>query len=123
MCEGLPGHVFLPFHYGDRDGGGEPRAANELTLEQMRTIQSYVKSAGKGLVVVGGDKSYGLGDYLGTPLEETIPVSVRPPSAEQKSTVAHNKSQRKSSAGVATFTSIQSSGTVKYGPRRSWPTI
>lgn len=62
--------------------------ANDLTLEQMRTLQSYVKSSGRGLVVIGGDRSYGLGDYLGTPIEETIPVSVRPPSAEQKSTVA-----------------------------------
>ncbi len=62
--------------------------ATDLTLEQMRTLQTFVKSTGKGVVVVGGDKSYGLGDYLATPLEEMLPVSVRPPSAEQKSTVA-----------------------------------
>ncbi len=28
----IPGHLFVPFHYGDWDEPGRPRAANELTL-------------------------------------------------------------------------------------------
>lgn len=32
IAEMAPGVVFLPFHYGTWDVGGEPRAANELTL-------------------------------------------------------------------------------------------
>jgi ferredoxin-nitrate reductase len=27
-----PGHLFMPFHYGDWDGPGRPRAGNELTI-------------------------------------------------------------------------------------------
>jgi anaerobic selenocysteine-containing dehydrogenase len=32
IADVLPGHVFLPFHYGSWDRPGVPRAANELTL-------------------------------------------------------------------------------------------
>lgn len=28
----LPGHLFIPFHYGDWDNPEHPRAANELTI-------------------------------------------------------------------------------------------
>jgi uncharacterized membrane protein len=41
---------------------------------QMRTIQSYVRDFGGGLVVIGGDSSYGPGGYARTPLEDMLPV-------------------------------------------------
>ena len=48
--------------------------ATRMTVPQMRAIQSYVQNLGGGLVVIGGDKSFGVGRYARTPLEETLPV-------------------------------------------------
>jgi Mg-chelatase subunit ChlD len=50
--------------------------ATRLTTPQMKSIQSYVQNLGGGLVVVGGDKSYGVGRYARTPLEEALPVKM-----------------------------------------------
>lgn len=48
--------------------------ATMLTLDQMRAIQSFVRDAGGGLLVIGGPESFGMGSYDRTPLEETLPV-------------------------------------------------
>jgi uncharacterized membrane protein len=50
--------------------------AFKLTPRQLDLIQSYVRDLGHGLVVVGGDESYGPGGYFQTPLEETLPVAM-----------------------------------------------
>lgn len=50
--------------------------ATKMTPSQMRSIQSYVQNLGGGLVVIGGDKSYGVGRYGRTPLEEALPVKM-----------------------------------------------
>jgi Mg-chelatase subunit ChlD len=50
--------------------------ASKLSNAQMKAIQSYVQNLGGGLVVVGGDKSYGVGRYGRTPLEEALPVKM-----------------------------------------------
>jgi Mg-chelatase subunit ChlD/uncharacterized membrane protein len=50
--------------------------ANSMTVPQMKSIQSYVQNLGGGLVVVGGDKSYGVGRYARTPLEDALPVKM-----------------------------------------------
>ncbi|MCX7796108.1 MAG: VWA domain-containing protein [bacterium] len=52
-------------------------SATSLTLNQMRAIQSFVRDAGGGLLVIGGPNSFGMGSYMGTPLEETLPVESR----------------------------------------------
>jgi len=49
--------------------------ASSLTTSGMRLIAGYVRDLGGGLVVVGGDKSFGAGGYGQTPLEEALPVS------------------------------------------------
>jgi ferredoxin-nitrate reductase len=43
----LPGHVFIPFHFGYWDDPDHPRAANELTLTEWDPVskQPYFKSA------------------------------------------------------------------------------
>jgi Ca-activated chloride channel homolog len=50
--------------------------ANKLSSPQMKSIQSYVQNLGGGLVVVGGDKSFGVGRYARTPLEDALPVKM-----------------------------------------------
>ena len=48
--------------------------AAEISESQMRAISSYVQNLGGGLVVIGGDQSYGVGRYNRTPLEDALPV-------------------------------------------------
>jgi Mg-chelatase subunit ChlD len=49
-------------------------AARDLPLEAVTALPAYVRDLGKGLVMVGGNKSYGVGGYSGTPIEEALPV-------------------------------------------------
>jgi uncharacterized membrane protein len=48
----------------------------DLTGQQMLSLQSYVRDLGCGLVMVGGESSYGPGGYRETPVEETLPVTM-----------------------------------------------
>lgn len=50
--------------------------STRLTPRQQVRLQSYVRDLGGGLIFVGGDKSYGVGGYAQTPLEETLPVTM-----------------------------------------------
>src|SRR6185369_5718304 len=43
---------------------------------QLTGIQQYVRDFGRGLVMIGGPKSYGAGGYTDTPVEETLPVDM-----------------------------------------------
>ena len=54
----------------------------------MQTLDTYVRDAGRGLVAVGGDDSYGMGDYDGTPLEELLPVFARVRDPQRRPSVA-----------------------------------
>ena len=47
-----------------------------LTDRQLASLQVYVRDLGKGLVMIGGPRSYGAGGYQRTPLEETLPVDM-----------------------------------------------
>ncbi|MBW2255882.1 MAG: VWA domain-containing protein, partial [Deltaproteobacteria bacterium] len=47
-----------------------------LSLRQQEALQSYVRDLGRGLVMVGGDRSFGLGGYYRSPIEEALPVSM-----------------------------------------------
>lgn len=49
---------------------------DELGREKAELLDNYVKSMGRGLLVTGGDNSYVLGGYLGTRLEEMLPVDM-----------------------------------------------
>lgn len=49
--------------------------ATDLTPAQMRLLASYVRDFGGGLIMLGGDKSFGLGGYFRTPIEDILPVS------------------------------------------------
>ena len=50
--------------------------ATGLSRAQMVGLRDYVAEMGGGLVVIGGPHSFGAGGYHGTPLEETLPVSM-----------------------------------------------
>jgi len=48
----------------------------KLTRQQMTYIRDYVRDYGGGLVMVGGEESFGLGGYYRTPIEEALPVTM-----------------------------------------------
>ena len=48
--------------------------ARSLAPEQIAALAASTRDLGHGLLTIGGDRSYGLGGYLGTPLEELLPV-------------------------------------------------
>src|SRR6185369_16308267 len=47
-----------------------------LSDAQLGGIQQYVRDFGRGLVMIGGPKSYGAGGYTDTPVEESLPVDM-----------------------------------------------
>jgi Mg-chelatase subunit ChlD len=49
--------------------------ASALTHDQMTGVAAFVHDLGRGLLVVGGPTSYGLGKYDGTPLGDAMPVT------------------------------------------------
>ncbi|GAB4574473.1 MAG: VWA domain-containing protein [Anaerolineae bacterium] len=51
--------------------------AADLSPLRMETLRSYVRDLGGGLVVIGGEHSYGVGGYYRTPLEDTLPVEMQ----------------------------------------------
>jgi uncharacterized membrane protein len=48
----------------------------KLTRAQMGHIRDYVRDHGGGLLMVGGEESFGLGGYYRTPVEEALPVTM-----------------------------------------------
>ncbi|MTV24720.1 VWA domain-containing protein [Nitriliruptoraceae bacterium ZYF776] len=51
-------------------------------------LDAYVRDAGRGLTVVGGERSYGLGGYDGTAVEELLPVFARIQDPQRRPSVA-----------------------------------
>jgi uncharacterized membrane protein len=48
--------------------------ARSLPVGTMAALPGYVRDLGKGLVMIGGNDSYGVGGYGRTPVEEAMPV-------------------------------------------------
>lgn len=48
--------------------------AYALTDRQEEAIHAYVRDLGRGLVMIGGDQSFGVGGYFQTPIEDALPV-------------------------------------------------
>jgi len=49
-------------------------SATSLTEAQQTTLRAYVRDLGRGLLAIGGDTSFGQGEYIGTPLDDALPV-------------------------------------------------
>jgi uncharacterized membrane protein len=53
---------------------------SEAQMEQMR---QYVHDGGGGLVMIGGESSLGAGGWIGSPIEDALPVKLDPPQKKQ----------------------------------------
>src|SRR5579883_241682 len=63
-------------------------AASQLGSDALTALQAYVQDFGGGLVLIGGDNSYGVGGYRGTPLEEALPLSMDVRGRQSQASVA-----------------------------------
>lgn len=57
--------------------------ASELGKDILELLKKQVK-LGTSLLMVGGNKSFGLGEYINSPIEEILPVKLVPPQKEEK---------------------------------------
>ncbi|MDQ6673048.1 MAG: VWA domain-containing protein [Chloroflexota bacterium] len=62
--------------------------ATSLSLDQQRTLVSYVQDMARGLMVVGGQRTFSPGGYQGTVLDDLLPVSAEPPIEPQQGSLA-----------------------------------
>ncbi len=81
--------------------------ADDLLPEQVSGLDHFVKTLGRGFVALGGDNSFALGSYIGSGLEEILPVesNVRNkldvPSLALVLAIDHSGSMAESSGGIS----------------------
>lgn len=83
--EQMPGIEELSIHRSIVLVDVSARDLNEVKVEALNTV---TRDLGRGLVVVGGTHSYGLGGYRDTPLEALLPVDSEAPDTEREAEVA-----------------------------------
>jgi uncharacterized membrane protein len=86
LPEALPADPFTLGNYDSIVLVDVPRI--RLSDRQLTALQLYVREFGRGLVMVGGPKSYGAGGYKRTPIEETLPVDMDVRDREKQPDVA-----------------------------------
>ncbi|MCH8215904.1 MAG: VWA domain-containing protein [Planctomycetes bacterium] len=57
--------------------------SSQFSFAQQELISRYVTELGGGLVMVGGDRSFGAGGWIGSPLADVLPVDMDPPQKKQ----------------------------------------
>jgi len=62
--------------------------ARSMSGPQFETLSTAVRDLGRGLVTIGGERSYGVGGYRGSPLEELLPVVSEVLDPKRRKTVA-----------------------------------
>ena len=58
-------------------------AVSQLPSGFSSQLSEYTR-AGGGFIMLGGNRSYGLGGYVDSPISELLPVDPQPPQAQQK---------------------------------------
>ena len=62
--------------------------AFQLSDTTMTLIHDYVEKLGGGFLMIGGLRSFGVGGYYRTPIEEILPVRMQPPDKEERYSTA-----------------------------------
>ncbi len=111
-----------------------------LSFSLMENIETYVKDMGGGLIMIGGEQSFGAGQYKKTPIENALPVFMDAPTDMKFSglslvfildksssmTSRYTDKTKLELAKIATFSSIEmlnptdSVGIVVFDSKFSW---
>lgn len=62
--------------------------AFQLSERSMTLIHDYVEQLGGGFLMIGGLRSFGVGGYYRTPIEDILPVRMQPPDKEERYSTA-----------------------------------
>ena len=57
--------------------------AYAFSEQQQQAMKQYVEDGGGGLVMTGGPSSFGAGGWIGSPVEDVLPVQLDPPQTRQ----------------------------------------
>ena len=63
-------------------------AEDALPRESLEAVSAFVQDLGHGLLMTGGERAYGAGGYLRTPVEKALPVDMDVRSKEQSPNLA-----------------------------------
>jgi Ca-activated chloride channel family protein len=63
-------------------------STDALGIERQQLLQSFVRDLGHGLIMLGGEHSFGAGGYLRSPLEQVLPVTMDVRTSEQRASIA-----------------------------------
>ncbi|MGB9856651.1 MAG: VWA domain-containing protein [Dictyoglomaceae bacterium] len=63
-------------------------SARNFTWFKMNSIKNFVLERGGTLLILGGDKSLSAGEYQQTPLEDILPITLRPEQLLKRSNVS-----------------------------------
>ena len=62
--------------------------AATLGEKGMVALNTYVREAGRGVIAIGGEQSFGMGGYDNTPIEDLLPVFARVTDPKKRQSVA-----------------------------------
>jgi Ca-activated chloride channel family protein len=63
-------------------------SSEAVGVERQQMLQTYVRDLGRGVIMLGGELSFGAGGYLRSPLEEVLPVTMDVRTSEQRASIA-----------------------------------
>ena len=115
-------------------------SGRSISFSTMEQIEKYVKDTGGGLIMIGGDTSFGAGHYKKTPVEKALPVYMDTPTDIKLSelylifvidksssmTSSYKDKSKLEMAKIAAFSSIEmlspidSVGIVTFDTEFSW---
>jgi Ca-activated chloride channel family protein len=82
----------IPTHLADLGGYDAVVLANvtaaQIPNTAMKLLPTYVRDLGRGLVMLGGDRSYGVGGYSRTPIEAALPVDMEVKDKQRRPDIA-----------------------------------
>ncbi len=58
-------------------------AAYDFSQQTQEELKQYVHETGGGLIMLGGPNSFGAGGWIGSPLEDALPIKLDPPQKRQ----------------------------------------
>lgn len=59
------------------------QSAYDYTQKQQEDLRQYVHDGGGGLIMIGGPDAFGAGGWIGSPVEDALPVRLDPPQKRQ----------------------------------------